>query len=187
MLAGVSSRYTEVAEGSRDGKGECSMSKPDPVDCDAQSDLEDALTLIFGVAEVLMHMGQKDEVAGYLGGQLKEHWMRRSMRSAGSSSWASTRRRRRNGAFSARRGSPARQRGGLFLLPQKLVRHPLGRSLKYSTVICLDHIQLGIFEAHEQVKGGAWWTKRERPPRSPPLLCSSRSRRAGSALPRRLC
>jgi hypothetical protein len=28
---------------------------------------------------------------------------------------------------------------------------------------CLDHIQLGIFEAHEQVKGGAWWTKRERP------------------------
>jgi hypothetical protein len=118
MLAGVSSRYTEVAEGSRDGKGECSMSKPDPVDCDAQSDLEDALTLIFGVAEVLMHMGQKDEVAGYLGGQLKEHWMRRSMRSAGSSSWASTRRRRRNGAFSARRGAPLGKEVGSSFCPR---------------------------------------------------------------------
>jgi hypothetical protein len=50
------------------------MSKPDPVDCDAQSELEDALTQIFGVAEVLKAVGVKDEVASYLGGQLKDHY-----------------------------------------------------------------------------------------------------------------
>jgi len=50
------------------------MSKPDPVDCDAQSELEDALTQIFGVAEVLKAVGVKDEVASYLGGQLEEHY-----------------------------------------------------------------------------------------------------------------
>ena len=50
------------------------MSKPDPVDCDAQSDLENALTQIFGVAEVLKAVGVKDEVASYLGGQLEEHY-----------------------------------------------------------------------------------------------------------------
>ena len=50
------------------------MSKPDSVDCDAQSELEDALTQIFGVAEVLKAVGVKDEVASYLGGQLEEHY-----------------------------------------------------------------------------------------------------------------
>ena len=50
------------------------MSKPDPVDCDPQSDLENALTQIFGVAEVLKAVGVKDEVASYLGGQLEEHY-----------------------------------------------------------------------------------------------------------------
>jgi len=42
-------------------------------DADPRSDLETALTQIFGVAEVLMELGVKDEVAAYLGGQLKEH------------------------------------------------------------------------------------------------------------------
>ena len=40
---------------------------------DAQDDLETALTQIFGLAQVLMELGVKDEVASYLGGQLKEH------------------------------------------------------------------------------------------------------------------
>ena len=41
---------------------------------DAQGDLETALTQIAGVAEVLMELGVKDEVAAYLGGQLKDHY-----------------------------------------------------------------------------------------------------------------
>ena len=49
------------------------MSKPDPVDCDAQSELEDALTQIFGVAEVLKAVDVEDEVASYLGGQLERY------------------------------------------------------------------------------------------------------------------
>ena len=43
-------------------------------DVDPRSDLETALTQIFGVAEVLMELGVKDEVAAYLGGQLKDHY-----------------------------------------------------------------------------------------------------------------
>ena len=43
-------------------------------DPDARSDLENALTQIAGVADVLMELGVKDEVAAYLGGQLKEHY-----------------------------------------------------------------------------------------------------------------
>ena len=41
---------------------------------DAQGDLESALTQIAGVAEVLMELGVKDEVAAYLGSQLKDHY-----------------------------------------------------------------------------------------------------------------
>ena len=41
---------------------------------DAQNDLENALTQIGGVAEVLMELGVKDEVAAYLGAQLKDHY-----------------------------------------------------------------------------------------------------------------
>ena len=41
---------------------------------DAQGDLESALTQIAGVADVLMELGVKDEVAAYLGGQLKDHY-----------------------------------------------------------------------------------------------------------------
>ena len=44
---------------------------PDP---DARGDLESALTQIAGVAEVLIELGVKDEVAAYLGGQLKDHY-----------------------------------------------------------------------------------------------------------------
>ena len=40
---------------------------------DAQGDLETALTQIFGLAQVLMELGVEDEVASYLGGQLKDH------------------------------------------------------------------------------------------------------------------
>jgi hypothetical protein len=50
------------------------MSKPDPNDRNAQSDLERALSDVGGVAEVLMELGVDDDVAGYLGGQLKEHY-----------------------------------------------------------------------------------------------------------------
>ena len=50
------------------------MSKPDPVDCDAQSDLEYALVDISGVAKVLMGLSHDNDVAGYLGGQLKQHY-----------------------------------------------------------------------------------------------------------------
>jgi hypothetical protein len=48
--------------------------RPDADDCDAQGDLESALSDIGGVAEVLMELGVKDEVSGYLGGQLREHY-----------------------------------------------------------------------------------------------------------------
>ena len=41
---------------------------------DAQGDLESALTQIAGVADVLMELGVKDEVAAYLGSQLKDHY-----------------------------------------------------------------------------------------------------------------
>jgi len=44
---------------------------PDP---DARGDLESALTQIAGVAEVLIELGVKDEVAAYLGAQLKDHY-----------------------------------------------------------------------------------------------------------------
>ena len=43
-------------------------------DVDARRDLESSLTQIVGVAEVLMELGVKDEVAAYLGGQLKDHY-----------------------------------------------------------------------------------------------------------------
>ena len=43
-------------------------------DADPRSDLESALTQIAGVADVLMELGVKDEVAAYLGGQLKDHY-----------------------------------------------------------------------------------------------------------------
>ena len=43
-------------------------------DADPRSDLENALTQIAGVADVLMELGVKDEVAAYLGGQLKDHY-----------------------------------------------------------------------------------------------------------------
>jgi hypothetical protein len=46
----------------------------EPADCDAQGDLESALSDVGGVAEVLMELGTDDDVAGYLGGQLKEHY-----------------------------------------------------------------------------------------------------------------
>ncbi len=42
-------------------------------DADPRSDLETALTQIFGLAHVLMELGVEDEVASYLGGQLKDH------------------------------------------------------------------------------------------------------------------
>ena len=42
-------------------------------DADPRSDLETALTQIFGLAQVLMELGVEDEVASYLGGQLKQH------------------------------------------------------------------------------------------------------------------
>ena len=42
-------------------------------DADPRSDLETALTQIFGLAQVLMELGVQDEVAAYLGGQLKDH------------------------------------------------------------------------------------------------------------------
>jgi hypothetical protein len=48
------------------------MSKLDPGE--AQGDLERALSDIGGVAEVLMELGVNDDVAGYLGGQLKKHY-----------------------------------------------------------------------------------------------------------------
>ena len=48
------------------------MSKLDPGE--AQGDLEYALSDIGGVAEVLMELGAHDDVAGYLGGQLKKHY-----------------------------------------------------------------------------------------------------------------
>jgi hypothetical protein len=47
------------------------MSKPD---LRAQNDLEYALSDIRGVAEVLMKLGVENDVAGYLGGQLKVHY-----------------------------------------------------------------------------------------------------------------
>jgi hypothetical protein len=51
------------------------MSKrPEPADCGAQGDLERALSDVGGVAEVLMELGAQDDVAGYLGGMLKEHY-----------------------------------------------------------------------------------------------------------------
>ena len=40
----------------------------------ARDDLESALTQIAGVADVLMELGVKDEVAAYLGSQLKDHY-----------------------------------------------------------------------------------------------------------------
>ena len=43
-------------------------------DVDPRSDLETALTQIFGLAHVLMELGVEDEVASYLGGQLKDHY-----------------------------------------------------------------------------------------------------------------
>ena len=53
-------------------RGGCSMSQSP--DADPRSDLENALTQIAGVADVLMELGVKDEVAAYLGGQLKDHY-----------------------------------------------------------------------------------------------------------------
>jgi hypothetical protein len=50
------------------------MSKLDPTDADAQGDLEYALIDIFGVAKVLMGLSHNNDVAGYLGGQLKQHY-----------------------------------------------------------------------------------------------------------------
>ena len=40
---------------------------------DAGSDLETALTHIYGVAQVLMELGVYEETASYLGGQLHDH------------------------------------------------------------------------------------------------------------------
>src|SRR3982074_594945 len=50
------------------------MSKLDPTDADAQGDLEYALVDISGVAKVLMGLSHNNDVAGYLGGQLKQHY-----------------------------------------------------------------------------------------------------------------
>ena len=51
------------------------MSKlPDADNLDAKRDLERALSDVGGVAEVLMELGEKDDVAGYLGRQLKKHY-----------------------------------------------------------------------------------------------------------------
>jgi hypothetical protein len=50
------------------------MSKLPDADAAPRRDLESALVDIRGVAEVLMELGAEDEVASYLGGQLKEHY-----------------------------------------------------------------------------------------------------------------
>jgi hypothetical protein len=51
------------------------MSKlPDADNLDAKRDLERALSDVGGVAEVLMELGVENDVAGYLGGALKEHY-----------------------------------------------------------------------------------------------------------------
>jgi hypothetical protein len=72
------------------------MSKlPDADNLDAKRDLERALSDVGGVAEVLMELGVENDVAGYLGGALKEHYntamdaFRRIYR------WTSTRKHRR--------------------------------------------------------------------------------------------
>src|SRR3982074_3364570 len=50
------------------------MNTPDPTDAEAQGDLEYALHDICGVAKVLMELSHNNDVAGYLGGQLKQHY-----------------------------------------------------------------------------------------------------------------
>ena len=40
---------------------------------DAGTDLENALTHIYGLSKVLMELGVYDDVPSYLGGQLHEH------------------------------------------------------------------------------------------------------------------
>ena len=51
------------------------MSKlPDADNLDAKRDLERALSDVGGVAEVLMELGAQNDVAGYLGSALKEHY-----------------------------------------------------------------------------------------------------------------
>jgi hypothetical protein len=60
---------------------------------DARGDLEDALTLISGLASVLLGMQSIEQQ--YLGGQLREHYQQATTRSRGSSSSTNTRRGRR--------------------------------------------------------------------------------------------